>query len=115
MNNFKKYSLNVIYLIVISTIVRAFLAYFLELGNDEVYYRLYGLFPDWSHFDHPIMIGLLMQITTFDMVFQSEFFLRLGSIIIGAINIWIVFKIGLAIKDERTGFYASLIYVSSIC
>ncbi|MCP4910526.1 MAG: glycosyltransferase family 39 protein [Bacteroidetes bacterium] len=114
MNNFKKYSLNVIYLIVISTIVRAFLAYFLELGNDEVYYRLYGLFPDWSHFDHPIMIGLLMQITTFDMVFQSEFFLRLGSIIIGAINIWIVFKIGLAIKDERTGFYASLIYVSSI-
>ncbi|MDG1902225.1 MAG: glycosyltransferase family 39 protein [Bacteroidales bacterium] len=114
MNNFKKYSLNVIYLIVISTIVRSFLAYFLELGNDEVYYRLYGLFPDWSHFDHPIMIGLVMQITTLDMAFQSEFFLRLGSIIIGAFNIWIVFKIGLALKDERTGFYASLIYVSSV-
>ena len=110
----RKYVIYVLYLIVISTLVRALLATFLELGNDEVYYRLYALYPDWSHFDHPLMVGLLMQITTFDLLFQSEFFLRLGSVIIGAINIWIIFNIGKELKDYRSGYYSALLYVSSL-
>ncbi len=110
----KKYSNNVIYLIIISTIIRGLLAGFLELGNDEVYYRLYALYPDWSHFDHPLLVGILMQITTLNMLLQSEFYLRLGSVIIGAINIWIIFKIGTEIKDARTGYFASLLYIGSV-
>jgi len=114
MNDNKKYSNYVIYIIIISTLVRGLLAGFLELGNDEVYYRLYALYPDWSHFDHPLMVGLLIQLSTFNLLFQSEFFLRLGSIIIGAINLWIIFKIGVRLKDYRTGYYASLIYSASV-
>ncbi len=114
MTSYRRYVKYVVYLIIISTIIRGLLAGLLELGNDEVYYRLYALFPDWSHFDHPPMIGILMQITTIDMLFQNEFFLRLGAVIIGAVNIWLVFKIGNLIKDARTGYYASLLYVSSI-
>ncbi|NQU34719.1 MAG: glycosyltransferase family 39 protein [Bacteroidetes bacterium] len=114
MNNNKKYTNYVIYLIVISTIIRGLLAGFLELGNDEVYYRLYALYPDWSHFDHPIMVGLFMQLTTINLLFQSEFFLRLGSVITGAINLWIIFNIGKEISDSRTGYYASLLYTASI-
>ena len=114
MSNSKKYSHYVINLIIISTIIRGLLAGFLELGNDEVYYRLYALYPDWSHFDHPLMIGLVMQLSTLNLLFQSEFFLRLGSVIIGAINTWMIFKIGLQIKDYRTGYYASLLYTASI-
>ena len=114
MTNYRKYSNYVVYVIIISTIIRGFLAAFLELGNDEVYYRLYGLYPDWSHFDHPLMIGILMQITSLDMLLQHEFFLRLGSVIIGGINIWIIFKIGLLLKDARTGYFASLLYVASV-
>ena len=114
MNNSKKYSRYVINLIIISTIIRGLLAGFLELGNDEVYYRLYALYPDWSHFDHPLMVGIAMQLSTLNLLFQSEFFLRLGSVIIGAINLWIVFKIGIQIKDYRTGYYTSLLYAGSI-
>ncbi len=114
MDSRKKYSRYVISLIIISTIIRGLLAWILELGNDEVYYRLYALYPDWSHFDHPLMVGLVMQITTINLLFQSEFFLRLGSVLIGAINIWIIFKIGKQIKDTRTGYYASLLYTASI-
>jgi len=114
MNNSKKYSTYVIYLIIISTVIRGLLAGLLELGNDEVYYRLYALYPDWSHFDHPLMVGLVMQLTTLNLLFQSEFFLRLGSVIIGAINIWIIYKIGVRLKDYRTGYYASLLYVGSV-
>ena len=98
----------------ISAVIRAFLAGVLEFGNDEVYYRLYALYPDWSHFDHPLMVGLLMQITTLNLLFQSELFLRLGSVIIGTINIWIIFKIGIQLANSRTGYFASLLYASSI-
>ncbi len=113
-NNNKKYSHYVIYLIIISTIIRGFIAGFIELGNDEVYYRLYALYPDWSHFDHPLMVGLLIQLTSLNLLLHSEFFLRLGSIIIGAINLWIVYNIGKQIKDSQTGYYASLLYAGSI-
>jgi len=114
MKDNSKYSRYVIYVIVISTIVRGLLAAFLELGNDEVYYRLYALYPDWSHFDHPLMVGLLMQFTTLNLLLQSEFFIRLGAVIIGAINLWIIFNIGKEIKDSRVGYYASLLYAASV-
>jgi len=40
------------------------IACFTELGNDEVYYYTYALQPDWNHFDHPPMVGLLIRLTT---------------------------------------------------
>lgn len=110
-NNYKRYLL---LLIIISTVIRGLLAAALELGNDEVYYRLYALYPDWSHFDHPMMVGIVMQIFSLNMLLQSEFFLRLGPVIIGAINIWLMFRLGSLIKNERTGFFAALLYTASI-
>ena len=49
-----------IFLILISTLVRAFLAFALEFNNDEVYYWTYALYPDWSHFDHPPMEATIL-------------------------------------------------------
>jgi len=45
--------------IVFSTFVRLLISYFLEFGNDEVYYWLYAKYPAISHFDHPPMVGFL--------------------------------------------------------
>ena len=94
MHEQKKIRQYLILLIAISTLIRAFIAATIELGNDEVYYRLYALFPDWSHFDHPLMVGLTIQFFSFDLLLDSEFFLRLGSIIFGAVNTWIIYQIG---------------------
>jgi 4-amino-4-deoxy-L-arabinose transferase-like glycosyltransferase len=101
-------------LIGVSTLIRGILAAVLELGNDEVYYHLYALYPDWSHFDHPLMVGLVIQLFSFDLFFDSEFFLRLSSVVFGAINLWLVFDIGKLIRNERSGFYAALLYTASI-
>jgi hypothetical protein len=109
-----KYCNYLIILILVSTLVRGLLAGLLELGNDEVYYRLYALYPDWSHFDHPAMVGWVIQLFSLNLFFQSEFFLRLGSVVFGAANIFIIYKIGKKIKNERTGFFAALLYVASI-
>ncbi|MCK5839904.1 MAG: glycosyltransferase family 39 protein [Bacteroidales bacterium] len=109
--NSKKY---LIWLIIISTAVRAFIAGFIELGNDEVYYWTYALYPGWSHFDHPPMVGFVIQLFSLDLLLKDEFFIRLGSIIFGAVNTWLIFLIGAKIKDNLTGFYAALLYTTSI-
>jgi hypothetical protein len=100
--------------IAISTLIRLILASLLELGNDEVYYWTYALYPDASHFDHPPMVGFLIQASTLNLRLADDFFLRLGPIVLAAFNTWIIFLIGAKIKDERTGLFASLLFTSSI-
>lgn len=111
---FSKIEKQLFLLILLSAIVRGFIAGFIEFGNDEVYYWTYALYPDWSHFDHPPMLGWVIQIFTLNLVFDSEFFIRLGSVVFGSINTFLVFLIAKKIYDERAGLIASLLYTSSI-
>ncbi len=101
-------------LIAVSVLIRGLLAAFLELGNDEVYYWTYALYPDWSHFDHPPMVGYFIQLFSLNLLFDHEFFLRISSVIFGGFNTWIIFLIGEKIKDTLTGWYAALLYNTSI-
>ena len=109
--NFRK---QVLLLILLSTLLRCCIALFLEFGNDEVYYWTYGIHLQWNYFDHPPIIALLIRLTTFNFYFQSEFFVRLGPIICAAVNTWLIYLIGRKVKDEKTGWYAALLYTSSL-
>lgn len=114
MNSPRQIRRAMIVLVLLSLVIRGFLAAFLEFGNDEVYYWTYALYPGMSHFDHPPMVGFLIQITSLNLAFTGEFFIRLGAVLLGTLNIWLVFLIGKNIKDELTGFYAALLYTASI-
>ena len=105
---------NLCYLLIISILIRCIIAAFFEFGNDEVYYWTYALYPDWSHFDHPPMVGLVMQLFSLNLTFTSEFALRLSSIIFMTINTVLMYLIGKEVKDKQTGFYAALLYTASI-
>ena len=100
-------------LIAFSTTVRLILGDNLQLGNDEVYYWTYAKYPDWSHFDHPPMVGFLIQLFTFDLYFHSELALRLGTIILGSVSTYLIFLIGKEIYDEASGLIASILYTIS--
>ena len=102
------------WLIFISTIIRAFIAQFVELGNDEVYYFTYALFPDISHFDHPSMVGWFIQFFSFNQFLHSQFLLRLPALVFGVVNTILIFKLGAKLKNEKTGFYAAILYTASI-
>ena len=54
----------------INLIIKSIPASMIELGNDEVYYWTYALFPDWSHFDHPPMVGITIQLFTLNLTFD---------------------------------------------
>jgi 4-amino-4-deoxy-L-arabinose transferase-like glycosyltransferase len=103
-----------IWLIFISSILRLIVAFFIELGNDEVYYHTYALYPDWSHFDHPPMVGWVIQIFSFGFFMQATWLMRLPAVILAAANTWLMFELGSQIKNEKTGWYAALLYTSSI-
>ena len=103
-----------IWLLAISAVVRGILAAWMEFGNDEVYYWTYALYPDWSHFDHPPMVGWIIQLFSLNLLFDSEFFIRLASVVFMTADTYIIFRIGKEIKDARTGLYAALLYTASI-
>ena len=110
-NKIDKY---ILWLLIISALVRGFLAAFIEFGNDEVYYWTYAMYPDWSHFDHPGMVGWVMQVFSLNLLFSSEFALRLSSIVIMTIDTYIIYRLGCLVKNKLAGFYAALLYTASL-
>lgn len=101
------------WLIALSSILRGFLAWWLELGNDEVYYWTYAMFPDLSHFDHPPMIGWVIQLFSLNLTFNSELVIRLSSILLMSANTVIIFNLGRCLKSERAGLIAAFMYNAS--
>ncbi|HYK76218.1 MAG TPA: glycosyltransferase family 39 protein [Daejeonella sp.] len=111
MKKYKKYALG---LIIISVVIKLLLAASVELGNDEVYYWTYALHLQWNYFDHPPMVGWLIRLTTLNLFFHQEVFVRLGAIVASAASTWMIFKTGSLIRDEKTGWYAALLFTASI-
>jgi len=104
----------VIWVIALATIGRLFIGAILELGNDEVYYLTYAYLPDLSHFDHPPMVGWVIQLFTLNFSLNSELFIRLGPILLSAGSSWIIYRIGCLLRDELTGFIAVVMFTASI-
>lgn len=105
---------HVLWLIATSTLIRIWLAGALELGNDEAYYWTYAAFPDWSHFDHPPMLGWVIQLFTLDLAFDSELFMRLAAVVSAAISTWLMYVIGRKLGGERAGLYAAYLHTSAV-
>ncbi len=102
-----------IIVIIVNFVVKALVASTLELGNDEVYYWTYALYPDISHFDHPPMVGWLIQLTTFNLKVTSELFIRLGPLLLSSIGIWLIYRLATKIGSEKAGIVAALFYTAS--
>lgn len=108
------YKKRVLYLIITCTIIRIILACLVELGNDEVYYYTYALHLQKNYFDHPPAVAILIKLFTANLLLQQQVFIRLGSIVFAAIATWIVFNIGKLIRNERTGWFAAVLYSTSL-
>ena len=55
-----------------------------------------------------------IQLFSLNLLFDSEFFIRLASVVIMTANTYIIFRIGKELKDATTGLYAALLYTASI-
>ena len=110
----EKYARKTILLIILASLVRMLVAAFTELGNDEVYYRLYTDPLQWNYFDHPPLVGWLIRLSTFNLMADTGFFIRLGAIGCGALGTWLIYRCGQTAANPRAGFYAALLYTAGI-
>lgn len=101
-------------IILIATIIRCIVAFSIGLGNDEVYYITYAQHLQWNYFDHPPIVGLLIKLTTLNLLLTQDFFIRLAPILLAAANTYLMYAIGTKIKNEKAGIIAALLYSSSI-
>ena len=85
-----------------------------ELGNDEVYYILYARYPDWSHFDHPPMVGWMVQLFTLNLSITGDVALRLGPVVLGTCTLYFLYRIGKLLHSERAGLLAAVFGAASV-
>ncbi len=100
-------------LIVIATLSRCLVAATIQLGNDEVYYLSYARHLQWNYFDHPPMVALLIRLTTLNLHWVTDFSVRLGPILLAAVNTWLIYRIAALLKNENAGFIAALLFTAS--
>lgn len=103
----------ILLLLAVSFVLRCLLAGAMELNNDEVYYWTYAQHLQWNYFDHPPFIAFLLRFFTANLLWQDEFFLRLGSVVCGTFSTWLIYLIGKRIKDEQTGLLAACLFTAS--
>ncbi|MFL5810898.1 MAG: ArnT family glycosyltransferase [Flavisolibacter sp.] len=108
------YRKRTILLIFLVCLFKCFLAFTLELGNDEAYYWLYSLHLQWNYFDHPPFVALWIRLFTLNLSLDYlEGFIRLGSVIGSALASWFLFKATSLIHSERAGWFAAILYHAS--
>lgn len=95
-------------------IIKSVPAAMIEFGNDEVYYWTYALFPDWSHFDHPPMVGFTIQLFSLNLLLDSEFFIRLGSLVLSSASIIFLFYLVKRIYSVKAAYISALLFTASI-
>ena len=104
------YRRHLLIIVGISLFVRFTMACLFELNNDELYYRLYAMFPQWSYFDHPPMVGWMINLTTLHLLLDNELFIRLGALVLCTVNSFLVFDIAQKISGDKTGVIAVLLF-----
>jgi len=83
------------------------------LGNDEVYYLTYARYPAWSHFDHPPMVGLLIQLFTLDLKFTGELAIRSGSLVVSSLAMMFLYLLVRKVYSERAAVYSLILFAGS--
>ncbi len=101
-------------LLLFVVVIKLIASYFIDLGNDEAYYYTYALQPDYNHFDHPPMVGFLIQLTTFNLHWVNNISMRLGAIACSAAATFFLYRLTSLLFNSRTAWFSSLIFQCSI-
>jgi len=103
-----RYRIPLLILVVLTTAFRLTYINFIELVPDEAYYWDLSRKLQLSYYDHPPMLMYLISLFT-GILGNTEFVVRLPSVIIGSAVTVIVYLLGKDLFDEKIGFYSALL------
>ncbi|GAB4216262.1 MAG: hypothetical protein OHK0012_18150 [Synechococcales cyanobacterium] len=89
--------------VLISTVHRFVIATWLHPGFDEAYYYLYTLNPQWSYFDHPLLVGWVTQFGIALTGEVTQLTIRLGSLLLYTLALVLLALAGRHLFSPRTG------------
>lgn len=102
-------------LVLASTVMRIVAGYTTELTTDEAHYALYGVFLDWSYFDHPSLIGWLQALVL--QFSDADLAMRIMPILLfSAANLLLYRVCRILFPDETPwlGFFSVALMQSSV-
>ena len=79
---------------------------------DEAQYWLWGKEPDFGYFSKPPLLGWTIGLFTYVCGSDSEFCVRLASPILHTGTAFLIFLAATHLFDEKTGFWAAIIYAT---
>ncbi|WP_223049985.1 ArnT family glycosyltransferase [Leptothermofonsia sichuanensis] len=82
-------------------LVRSAIALSLPPGFDEAYYYLYTQHPDWSYFDHPLLVTLSTGLGPWLTGHVSQFTIRLGTLWLHTGALWLLYLTSLRLFSAR--------------
>lgn len=97
-----------ILLMFLTTAFRLVYINFIDLIPDEAYYWDLSRRVQLSYYDHPPMLMYLISLFT-NVLGNTEFAVRLPSVIIGSVITVLVYLLGKELFDVRVGFYSALV------
>jgi len=93
----------------VATLLKFALAAALPLTGDEVYFFLWGKYPDYGYYDHPPMVGWwLAGLLTLG---QSEWWLRLPAIVLNTAIAWGIYTLLRQHQPERRARLVAILYL----
>lgn len=96
---------SVVFLLVGGLLARSAIAALLPPGFDEAYYYLYTLNPDWSYFDHPLMVALTTGFGPWLTGVVSQFTIRLGSLLLYTLSLVFLYLTGARLFSAKAGLF----------
>lgn len=101
-------------LIAATTLLRLAWAASLGVGNDEAYYYLFTVHPDWSYFDHPPMTALVEAAgLAFSSGEPTALGLRLGFVLLFAGSTWLMARLTMRFYGPWAGLVAATVFNAS--
>jgi hypothetical protein len=88
-------------------------ALFMEISNDEAYYRVYAEHLDWGYFDHPPMIALMIRASS--LIFRGILGIRFMTLLLQLGTLIITWKIIDYKEPDARKIITFFIISGSIC
>lgn len=95
-------------------LIKIFVALYLPLGNDEVYYLSYARYPSYHYYDHPLLVGWFLKVFSFNLLFENTLLFRLFSLFLSLGTTILVYKTVVHIANNRAAQIAVIFFLSSI-
>ncbi len=101
-------------LIATTTLLRLAWAATVGVGNDEAYYYLFTVHPDWSYFDHPPLTALVEAAgLAISGGMPTALGLRLGFVLLFAGSTWLMARLTARFYGPRAGTIAAMVFNAS--